>query len=95
MIKWKHTVYFSDLSNGTGLKFADRAAIAQRFRESSWFRHVEATGYNDLADYLTELEEVEDIESFAMVMTAIYDEADYGHACYIDTVSPMPGAVPA
>lgn len=95
MIKWKYTVYFSDLSNGPVMKFDDRAAIAQRFRESAWFKHVEATGYSDLADYLDELEEVEDIESFKIVMNAIYDEADYGHACFIDTVSPMPGTVPA
>lgn len=95
MTKWQFSIHFSDLANGSGLKFEDRAAIAQRFRESAWARHVEKTGYNDLADYIDELEYVEDVESFGIVMNAIYDEADYGHACFIDTVSPMPGTVPA
>jgi hypothetical protein len=95
MPNWKHTVYFSDITKGSGLKFDDRAAIAQRFRESAWFKHVEETGYGDLADYVEELEYVDDIESFRVVLNAIYDEADYGHACFIDTVSPMPGTVPA
>jgi hypothetical protein len=96
MPNWKYKIYFSDLRReGVGLAFEDHVAIAQRFRESAWFKDVNANGYSDLADFLDELEEVEDVESFAMVMNAIYDEADYGNSCFIDTVSPMPGTVPA
>ena len=94
MPNWKHKIYFSDLQReGIGLAFEDRAAIAQRFRESAWFKEDQKDGYGDLESLIEELEDVEDVKGFAIVIGAIYDEADYGHACFIDTVSPMPGAV--
>jgi hypothetical protein len=102
MSNWKHTIYFSDLRReGIGLAYRDRVAIAQRFRESAWFKDATENGYGDLADLLDELEELEDVEGsedvegFVAVMNAIYDEANYGRACFIDTVSPMPGTVRA
>ncbi len=97
MNNWQFKIYMSDLRReGIGLAFEDRVAIAQRFRESAWFKHVQQNSvYQDLADYIDELEETEDVESFGIVMNAIYDEADYGRTCFIDTVSPIPGTVPA
>lgn len=95
MKNWEHVIYFSDLTQKSGLKFADREAIADRIVASKWYQEVQAEDdFSDLADYVEELREVQDVQGFKVAMGAIYDEAD-DRGCFLDTVSPMPSAVNA
>ncbi len=95
MAKWQFTIYLKDLKRDGILRFEQASEIAQRIRESAWFRHAQRTGYSDLSDYVEELADAQDADHFKAVMDNIWDEANYNHACFIDTVSPVPGAVTA
>jgi hypothetical protein len=96
MPHWKHKIYLSDVWKNEDLTFEQqRDAIVQRLRDSSWYRKRDTTGFDDLGEFVQDLSEVTDFDSFNEVWYAIYEEADYGHACWIDLYSPVPNEVKA
>lgn len=93
MANWKYTLYLSDIKGDGALSYEKAGAIAVRIRESAWFSAQVAQGFTELEQAVEELADVDNREWFGHVMEAIYDEADYDHTCFIDTVSPVPAEV--
>lgn len=93
MADWKYTLYLRDIKGDGAVSYDKAGAIVARIRESAWYKAEMELGNSQLADAVEELADVDNAEWFAHVMSAIYDEADYRHSCFIDTVSPVPSWV--
>lgn len=90
MVDWKYTLRLGDIKINGGLTFENKQAIVDRIRASAWFKERDTSGFDDLGQYVEELEDLSHDErsSFPYVMDAIFDEADRDHACWIDQTAP-------
>jgi Fe-S-cluster formation regulator IscX/YfhJ len=90
MVDWKYTLRLGDIKANGGLTFGNKQAIVDRIRASAWFKERDTSGFDDLGQYVEELEDLDEDEkaSFPYVMDAIFDEADRFNACWIDQTTP-------
>ncbi len=84
MKKWKHKLDVSDVFHNDEVGFEElRDTVVSRIRTSSFYRKA-ARESMEFEDVVEELSEVETVDQFDFIWSAVYDYADY-YDCWITT----------
>ena len=85
-LQWQHTLPLKDIwawwetaKDSTPVQELGRR-VTKRLRIQSWFKR-----YDELDDFASQFELVEDIEEFDDVLGELYDWADPGKRCWVET----------
>ena len=85
-LRWRYTLPLKDIwawwetakDKSPAQKLGCR--VAERLRKQPWFEQ-----YDDLDDFASQFELVEDIKEFDDVLTELYDWADVHKRCWVQT----------